>query len=81
MNARTETTAALGARTPNAVLTGDPLGDGIPDRIRFVSDTGTKIKILIGNRYEHFEPTSRATVVDGLELLVFAWTGSTRVAE
>ncbi|MEH0587670.1 DUF5988 family protein [Streptomyces sp. B21-106] len=41
---------------PNAILKGGPtfqLTD--EDRIRFIADTTTKVKILKGNRYEHFE--------------------------
>lgn len=67
---------------PNILLVGGP---GLPpdsaERIRFAQRLDAKIKLFLGNRYEHFEPTQRSAIVDGRELVVFEWSTSTRVAE
>ena len=39
------------------------------------------VKVLFGNRYEHFEANSETTFVDDRELQVFVWTRCTYVAE
>ncbi|AVV46596.1 DUF5988 family protein [Streptomyces sp. ID05-04B] len=68
---------------PNAILKGGPafqLTD--EDRIRYIADTTTKIKLLKGNRYEHFEPThTTITHNNDQQLHVYTWTGYTCVAE
>ncbi|MCX5269374.1 DUF5988 family protein [Streptomyces sp. NBC_00199] len=67
---------------PNAILKGGPtfqLTD--EDRIRFIADTTIKVKILKGNRYEHFEPTHTTITTDNNQLHVYTWTGYTYVAE
>ncbi|MEU3228436.1 DUF5988 family protein [Streptomyces sp. NPDC006976] len=68
---------------PNVILSGGPatLELKFEDRIRYVEDTTSKVKLLKGNRYEHFEPTSAMTTEKELELLVYAWSGYTYVAE
>jgi hypothetical protein len=67
---------------PNIVLIG---GSAMPldsnERVRFTHRLDATIKLLLGNRYEHFEPTERSTVIDGRELLVFEWKTFTKVAE
>ncbi|MER6400552.1 MULTISPECIES: DUF5988 family protein [unclassified Kitasatospora] len=66
---------------PNVFLTGAPVLTGA-ERLRHVADTGaTKVKVPLGNRYEHFEASSETTLVDDRELRVFVWTHSTYVAE
>ncbi|MFJ3928299.1 DUF5988 family protein [Streptomyces sp. NPDC090022] len=41
----------------------------------------TKVKVLWGNRYEHFEPTDGTITAEELELMVYQWSGYTYVAE
>ncbi|HEX5114838.1 MAG TPA: DUF5988 family protein [Pseudonocardiaceae bacterium] len=55
----------------------------LPDALctRHVEDSGVPLKIQWGNRYEHFSPTVEKVIHDGNELLVFAWTTTTYVAE
>ncbi|MEU9715461.1 DUF5988 family protein [Streptomyces sp. NPDC047976] len=71
-------------QSPNVILSGGPSSTAEElDRIRYVEDTTAKVKVLNGNRYEHFEPTG-GTVVDPeleLELLVYAYSGHTYIAE
>nr|WP_063818082.1 DUF5988 family protein [Herbidospora sakaeratensis] len=51
-------------------------------RLRHVPDlTVSTVKILVGNRYEHFEASSDTTLVDDRELRVFEWSRCTYVAE
>jgi len=67
---------------PNVLLLGgQPPELGPEERIRYVSDVNTKVKVLNGNRYEHFEPTGETVVQEELELLVYSWSGCTYVAE
>ncbi|GAB1818678.1 DUF5988 family protein [Herbidospora sp. RD11066] len=52
------------------------------DRLRYLPDlTVTTLKILCGNRYEHFEASADTTLVDDRELRVFEWARHTYVAE
>ncbi|MCC9312007.1 DUF5988 family protein [Kitasatospora sp. RB6PN24] len=68
-------------RAPNVFLTGAPALTGA-ERLRHVADVdAAKVKVPLGNRYEHFEASARTTVVDDRELRVFVWTHSTYVAE
>lgn len=39
------------------------------------------VKLLNGNRYEHFAPTSETVFVEGRRLQIFVWSGYTKVAE
>ncbi|MER5500804.1 MULTISPECIES: DUF5988 family protein [unclassified Streptomyces] len=67
---------------PNVILTGGPTFlIHEKDRVRYVADRDSKVKVLSGNRYEHFEPTDETVVADDQELQVFAWSGCTYVAE
>ncbi|MEU2027061.1 DUF5988 family protein [Streptomyces sp. NPDC016469] len=68
---------------PNVILSGGPatLELKLEDRIRYVEDTTSKVKLLKGNRYEHFEPTNGMVTEKELELLVYAWSGYTYIAE
>ncbi|WP_048574262.1 DUF5988 family protein [Streptomyces leeuwenhoekii] len=50
-------------------------------RICYVEDTDDKLKLLRGNRYEHFEPTTESEIHNGTELRVFVWVGGTKLAE
>ncbi|MFC8723060.1 DUF5988 family protein [Kitasatospora sp. NPDC057198] len=66
---------------PNVLLTGAPALTGAA-RLRHVADVDVpKVKVPLGNRYEHFEASSETTLVDDRELRVFIWTHSTFVAE
>lgn len=68
---------------PNVFLSGgsrSALAD--EQRLHYVSDVSmTKVKVLNGNRYEHFEASTETTLVDDRELRVFVWTQCTYVAE
>ena len=67
---------------PNVILTGGPasfLERG--GRLRFADRPEAVVKLLNGNRYEHFAPTPETVFVDGRRLRIFAWTGFTKVAE
>jgi hypothetical protein len=66
--------------SPNVILTGGPkLADS--ERVRYVENIQEKLKLFRGHHYDHFEPTGRSTLHDGLALIVFAYTGFTCVAE
>ncbi|MFJ5265004.1 DUF5988 family protein [Streptomyces sp. NPDC088387] len=66
---------------PNIILRGGP--DWLPEeeRTRFESDLGEKLKVLIGNAYEHFVPTGETVEREGVRLRVFLWSRRTYVAE
>ncbi|MCX4638578.1 DUF5988 family protein [Streptomyces platensis] len=66
---------------PNAILKGGPSHFPEHLRIRHLTDPTEKVKVLFGNRYEHFEATSETTnqPVDGLQ--VFVWVDHTYIAE
>lgn len=68
--------------SPNAILTGGP-GDLISDidRIRYVEDQCDRLKLLRGNRYDHFERSAETVPHELGELRVFVWSGLTYVAE
>ena len=70
------------ATNPNAILIGGPAA-GLPetDRIRSVAVSDTNLKVLHGNRYEHFRRTAEVVQHELGELSVFSWTGVTYVAE
>jgi hypothetical protein len=51
------------------------------ERIRHLPDCEEKIKLPLGNRVEHFEPTNQVELHDGRTLRVFAWVQNTYVAE
>lgn len=66
--------------TPNVILLGGP---DIPDtdRVRYLENTAERFKLFRGNRYEHFDPTTRYSLHRGSEVQVFTWVRSTFVAE
>ncbi|MET9388390.1 DUF5988 family protein [Streptomyces sp. NPDC002928] len=72
----------MSAQHPNAILLGGkpPLLDQ-KDRIRYVEDVDMKVKVLNGNRYEHFEPTAETVEKEGRKLLVYTWSACTYLAE
>ncbi|MFD7425799.1 DUF5988 family protein [Streptomyces sp. NPDC059818] len=68
---------------PNVFLSGGSRF-AIPDeeRLRYIADLSVgKVKVLNGNRYEHFEASSETALVDDRELRVYVWTQCTYVAE
>ncbi|GGV20907.1 DUF5988 family protein [Streptomyces spectabilis] len=69
--------------TPNVFLSGGSrslITD--EDRLHYLPDPSVdKVKVLCGNRYEHFEASTDTTRVDDRELRVFVWTQRTYVAE
>ncbi|MEU9478096.1 DUF5988 family protein [Streptomyces sp. NPDC048191] len=70
------------APRPNVLLLGGrPPQLSQEERIRYVADVSTKVKVLNGNRYDHFEPTGETVVEEEHELLVYEWSGCTYVAE
>lgn len=68
---------------PNVFLSGgsrSAIAD--EERLRYLPDLNvTKVKILCGNRYEHFEASADTKLVGDRELRVFVWTRRTYVAE
>jgi hypothetical protein len=67
---------------PNAVLCGGNL-TALPQQHRYVrvDDTSQKIKILVGNGYDHFLPTDRVQRSYGHILTVYDWSHRTYIAE
>jgi hypothetical protein len=71
-----------GHRPPNILLSGGPdFMYEYMDRTHFVVDPDVKLKLLVGNRYEHFEPTGEFVTEGAAKLQVFLWTGHTYIAE
>ncbi|HZG04084.1 MAG TPA: DUF5988 family protein [Streptomyces sp.] len=66
----------------NIILHGGPATQ-LPERerVRYLPDTASTFKMLSGNRYAHFEPTTEFVRLDDRELQVFSWTRYTYVAE
>lgn len=83
---RTITTAATPAgapaQQPNVLLTGGE-DAGIPEplRLHHTARPDGPVKLFLGNRYEHFEPTADVRYLDGRALRVHIWTRRTYVAE
>ncbi|OLE20271.1 MAG: hypothetical protein AUG49_25575 [Catenulispora sp. 13_1_20CM_3_70_7] len=69
------------AEEPNVILTGGSDWSSPEDRIRFVPPSQEKVKVYLGNRYEHYEPTPETIDYHGRRLRIFAWSGTTTVAE
>lgn len=65
----------------NIVLHGGPSSLSSHERIRHVENTDEKVKLLLGNHYEHFEPTEKAERRLGRDLRIYVWAGCTYVAE
>jgi hypothetical protein len=66
---------------PNVLLRGGPPSLSADERRRLVSDLGSLLKLLRGNRYEHFSPTSETVSDGGRTLRVFQWITCTYIAE
>lgn len=65
----------------NVVLHGGPSSLSPRERVRHVENTSEKVKLLLGNHYEHFEPTAKAERRRGRDLRIYVWAGCTYVAE
>lgn len=67
---------------PNVILSGGPV-DRLPEhqRIRYVADETDSVKVLMGNRYEHWAPSEQKVTHAQGELRVFHWSRYTYVAE
>lgn len=65
----------------NVVLRGGPSSLASHERICRIEHPAEKIKLLRGNRYEHFEPTAEIERHLGREMHIYIWTGCTYVAE
>lgn len=65
----------------NAFLVGD--SGRIPDAERFrrIEGMPPELKLLCGNRYEHFKPTPETARIGEFRLRIFRWTYTTRPAE
>ncbi|MEU6994878.1 DUF5988 family protein [Streptomyces sp. NPDC046465] len=71
----------MAAPEPNVILQGGPSSVSEEERLRHVDDTAAKVRLLSGNRWEHFDPTTRIIRQNGRDLLVFVWSRHTYVAE
>ncbi|MFD7029081.1 DUF5988 family protein [Streptomyces sp. NPDC059917] len=72
----------MSATRSNVILGGEPEPLLLEeDRVRFVEEPDSKVKLQRHNWYEHFEPTGRTVVVSDREHHVYAWSGRTYVAE
>jgi hypothetical protein len=49
--------------------------------VRHIEDRTDPYKLFMGNRYEHFVPTTETVSFGGEDLQVFVWAGRTYVAE
>lgn len=67
---------------PNAILHGGP-SEYLPEerRLRHVPEPQDVLKVLCGNRYEHFRRSPETVRRGPLDLRVFTWTGYTYLAE
>jgi hypothetical protein len=72
---------APAAPEPNVILIGADWAERSLRRVRFARDLHAPLKLQVGNRYEHFQPTAERVTVNGRELHVFEWTTFTAVAE
>ncbi|MBB5937283.1 DUF5988 family protein [Streptomyces zagrosensis] len=70
------------AEEANVILRGGPAAE-FPDheRIRYVPDPRSTLKLPRGNHYAHFAPTTETIPHGTHDLQVFLWTGTTYVAE
>jgi hypothetical protein len=71
----------MSASAPNVILRGGPMRPADQSSTRYVDDTESTLKLLVGNAYEHFQPTGQVVEHQGLNLRVFEWIRRTYVAE
>jgi hypothetical protein len=68
------------ARLVRVKLTGGPEGTPPTWEVGSLEDEG-KIRILFGNRYEHFEYAHCSVQIDGRMMPVYQWSYRTYIAE
>jgi Family of unknown function (DUF5988) len=69
------------AKLPNALLKGGPAQLDHAERIRHVEDIDQRVKLQVGNGYEHFAPNGETVESEHGLLRVFQWEHRTRIAE
>lgn len=65
----------------NVILFGGPPWLPADRRIIHVDNTSDKVKLQLGNHYDHFHPTAEVRRFGNRELHVFSWADRTYVAE
>jgi hypothetical protein len=72
----------MSAVDPNVILCGGP-AETLPvaERVRRIEKLDETFKLPVGNRREHFLPSARTQIYEGLELRVFTWAYRTFIAE
>lgn len=63
------------------LLVGGPAALPESDRIRVVDTLVDKIKLFLGNSYEHFTYSGESRELNGSPLPVFQWCYRTKIAE
>ncbi len=63
------------------LLEGGPSGLSECDRVRVVDTLLDRIKLMLGNGYEHFAYSGESRDLDGARLPVFRWCYRTKIAE
>ncbi|MEU1787510.1 DUF5988 family protein [Streptomyces sparsogenes] len=71
----------MSASAPNVILRGGPMQVADQSCTRYVDDTDSTLKLLVGNAYEHFQPTGQVVEHHGRHLRVFEWIRRTYIAE
>jgi hypothetical protein len=72
----------MAERQPNIILRGGCARHLTEDeKARYLEDTSSVLKVHLGNRHEHFAPSSETMAVYGRVLRVFDWVDTTYVAE
>lgn len=71
----------MSASAPNVILRGGPMQPTDESCTRYVDDIESTLKLLVGNAYEHFQPTGQVVEHQGRSLRVFEWIRRTYVAE
>ncbi len=66
---------------PNVILRGGPVQVTGENGMRYHANVNEKIKISVGNAYEHYLPTPETTEHGGVRLRVFQWSRRTYIAE
>lgn len=69
------------ASRANVILRGGPENFPEDQRLRFVEDLQSVLKVPYMNRREHFRRSTETVRADSAVLTVFEWSGSTYVAE
>jgi Family of unknown function (DUF5988) len=72
----------MSVTAPNAILCGGP-AETLPtaERVRHIERLDETFKLPVGNRREHFLPSTHTQMYEDLELHVFNWAYRTFTAE